>query len=342
MKREDKVLLILLIFSMWSQFATAQVDNQFQYNWLKPQNFQEGLTSDTSQFDRLYINLPLKDGRFISEQDINRENSAIIGDGLDIYSTRVGSNRIRFIRNFNAPSNDTVIPPPNMLTMGIVCMSGYDSLGFQGSNAGMWLFSLVDTATGDSTWSKTYNGSVVDLKAVSPTDTNKTQMSYLSIFGDNHINYGLNAIGLPKKEKHNFYGDANFQNDLEVHDTLKVKKYMEGFLESSATKGQALVANDSGYVETTDILVPERRVIELDFPSIDPNNTGELSVLMPCDLNDAVKATPIGIEIEQYGNIVTTSYIQTDGEVVVRATNVGGATVDPDPISFTIIVMRMP
>jgi len=273
MKREDKVLLILLVLSLLSHFATAQVDNQFQYNWLKPQTFDENIDVK----DTVKSNIITNPNIYISRQGIYLDSGH--------FMLRAGfNNRYHTTRNrqglqvlTNAQAGDTT---------GFIINGKYPTVFQHASNSNPITFKFQGT----------------------PAATVLTMHSDTIVIGK----------------------DIRFKGALYDVDANIVGN------------GQGLVANADEEPKATTVIVPERRVTEINFPSIPANNSSEMSVLMPCDNNDGVKATAIGTEIEQYENIVITSHIQTDGEVVVRATNVGGQTVDPDPIIFTIIVMRMP
>ena len=114
MKREDKVLLILLILSMVSHFVTAQVDNQFQYNWLKPQTFDENIDVKDTVKSNIITNpninisregIYLDSGHFMLRAGFNnRYHTTRNRHGIHMLTTPGGGDTASFIINGRYPT----------------------------------------------------------------------------------------------------------------------------------------------------------------------------------------------------------------------------------------------
>lgn len=273
MEKKDKTLVILLILNLLSFFAYSQVDNQFQYNWLKTQMFEKNIVSK----DTLKSNIITNPNLFISREGVYLDSGH--------FMLRAGfNNRYHTTRNRQG------------------------------------LQMLTNAQLGDTT------GFLLNGK-------------YPTVFqhASNNNPFTFKFQGTPSATVLKMYSDT-----VIVEQDIRFKNSLYDVNADVVSEGQGLVGDADAKPKATTLIIPERRLIEINFPPIQSNESSQFSVLMPCDANDGVKATAIGTEIEQYQNIVITSHIQINGEVVVRATNVGGGTVDPEPISFSIIVMRMP
>lgn len=269
MKKTEKVLFILLVLIMWSQNVTSQVNNQFQYKWLKTQTFDKNIDVK----DTLKFNVQTNPNLFISRDGIYLDSGH--------FMLRAGfNNRYHTTRDRSGL---------NLLTND------------QGDSA-----SFIINAK-----SRTYFQHV-----------------------DNSDPIIFRFVGAPSGEVLRMYNDTIIS---------KTNHKFEGSLYDSQgdvlSNSEALVGNPPIKEK---VAVAHFQKVDLDFPTIQPGESEDISVsISEVTTESSVVVTESGGVISGFSTIIVSSFIPSNGTLVIRAYNISPSQPeDPDPMSFFVTILK--
>lgn len=270
MKKGEKVLFILFVLIMWSQNVTSQVDNQFQYNWLKTQYFDKNIDVK----DTLKFNVQTNPNLYLSREGVYLDSGH--------FMLRAGfNNRYHTTR---------------------------DRSGLQ---------MLTNAQGGDST------GFIINAKST-------TMFQHVN----NENPFKFRFQGTPSADVLSLHKDTIIS---------KTNHKFEGSLYDSQgdvlSNSEALVGNPP---QRGKVAIAHFQKVDLDFSTIQPGESEDILVsISEVTTESSVVVTESGGVLSGFSTIIVSSYIPSNGNLVIRAYNISSSQPeDPDPASFFVTILK--